>query len=226
MHARDVMTTEIVSVSPENSVRHAAEIMLTHNVSGLPVIDGRGVLMGIISEGDLIRRTELGSEAIVSLVNGALLAEERASAYIRRSSWKVGDAMSRNPIVIDEDTSLARVSRLMQEHGIKRIPVARNGELVGIVSRADLLKAIVMAEVDHTATGDEALRRSIAVQLGENTGLEGLNLKVTVSEGIVHLWGDVTTEECRRAACVVAENVRGVRGVVEHFSQPSDRTDI
>lgn len=214
------MTTKLVAVSPDNNVRHAAEIMLANHVSGLPVIDGRGMLVGVISEGDLIRRTELGSEAIASLVNGSLTAEERALAFIRRSSWKVGDAMSRNPITIDEDTSLAHVSRLMQEHGIKRVPVARNGELVGIVSRADLLKAIVLSDIDDMAAGDEALRRSIVVRLGEDTGLDGFDLKVTVSEGIVHLWGDVTTEECRRAACVVAENVRGVRGVVEHFSQP------
>ena len=78
-----------------------------------------------------------------------------------------------------------------------------------------------MAELDQTAEGDEAIRRSISIRLGEDTGLEGFDLKVTVSEGIVHLWGEVTTEECRRAACVVAENVHGVRGVVEHFSQPS-----
>ncbi|MBL0373590.1 CBS domain-containing protein [Rhizobium sp. KVB221] len=221
MQAKDVMTTTIVSVSPENSVRHAAEIMLINHVSGLPVIDNSGLLVGIISEGDLIRRTELGSEAITSLSDGVLPAEERAYAFIRRSSWKIGDAMSRNPIAIDEDTSLARISRLMQEHGIKRIPVTRNGELIGIVSRADLLKAIIMAELDEIAAGDEALRRSITVRLGENTGLEGFDLKVTVSDGIVHLWGDVTTEDCRRAACIVAENVRGVRGVVEHFSQQS-----
>jgi len=220
MLAKDVMTTSVVGVSPENNVRHAAEIMLTNHVSGLPVIDANGHLVGIISEGDLIRRTELGSEAIVSLVNSEKPAEDRAYAFVRRSSWKVGDAMSRNPIVIDEETSLGHISKLMQEHGIKRVPVARNGELIGIVSRADLLKAIVMAELDDTAAGDEALRRSIVVRLGENTGLEGFDLKVTVSEGIVHLWGEVTTEDCRRAACVVAENVRGVRGVVEHFSQP------
>jgi len=220
MQASDVMTTKIVSVSPENSVRHAAEIMLEHRVSGLPVIDGRGVLVGVISEGDLIRRTELGAEAIISITNSAMAAEERAFAFIRRSSWKVGDAMSRNPVVVDEAASLAHVSRLMQEHGIKRIPVACDGELVGIVSRADLLKAIILAEHDDPATGDDALRRSIVVRLSEDTGLEGFDLKVTVLEGVVHLWGDVTTEECRRAACVVAENVRGVRGVVEHFSQP------
>lgn len=221
MLARDVMTTTIVSVSPDHSVRHAAEIMLINHVSGLPVIIGDVGLVGIISEGDLIRRTELGSEAIASLVDGAQTAESRAGAFIRRSSWKVGDAMSRNPIVVAEDASLGHISRLMQEHGIKRVPVVRDGELIGIVSRADLLKAIIMAELDDTAMGDEALRRSIVIRLGEDTGLEGLDVKVTVSEGVVHLWGDVTTEECRRAACVVVENVRGVRGLVEHFSRPS-----
>ena len=89
--------------------------MLINHVSGLPVIDGNGLLLGVISEGDLIRRTELGNEAILALVGAAPTAEERATAFVRRASWKVGDAMSRNPIVIDEDASLAHVSRLMQD---------------------------------------------------------------------------------------------------------------
>ena len=128
--------------------------------------------------------------------------------------------MTADPVTIDEDAPLARVAALMQERGIKRLPVLRNGVLVGIVSRADLLQAVLSAKQDETAAGDEAIRRSILVRLGENTGLEGLDVKVAVTDGIVHLWGNVETAECRRAARIVAENVRGVRGVVEHFSEP------
>jgi len=220
MLAKDVMTTKIVKVSPNNSVRQACKIMLDNHVSGIPVVDDDGHLLGIISEGDLIRRTELGGGAFAP-TETAMPAEARADAYVKRSSWKVGDTMSRDPVTIDEETSLTRVAQLMQEHGIKRVPVMRAGELIGIVGRADLLQAILAAKQDETAAGDEGIQRSIATRLGENTGLEGLDVKVTVADGTVHLWGNVETAECRRAARVVAESVRGVRGVVEHFSQSS-----
>ncbi|WP_095087765.1 CBS domain-containing protein [Mesorhizobium sophorae] len=219
MLVKDEMTTEIVKISPDNSVRQAAKVMLDNHVSGIPVVDDDGHLVGIISEGDLIRRTELGSGGVASPAEMAMPAEERASAYVKRSSWKVGDAMTHDPITIDEEAPLTQVAKLMQERGIKRIPVTRAGELVGIVSRADLLRVILTAKRDETAAGDDAIQRSIAIRLGENTGLEGLDVKVIVDDGIVHLWGNVETTECRRAARTVAESVRGVRGVVEHFSQ-------
>jgi CBS domain-containing protein len=218
MLAKDVMTTKIVKVSPDNSVRHACKIMLDNHVSGIPVVDDDGHLLGIISEGDLIRRTELGGGAFAP-TDTATPAEARADAYVKRTSWKVGDTMTRDPVTIDEETSLTRVAQLMQDHGIKRVPVVRAGELIGIVGRADLLRAILAANLDETASGDEGIQRSIVTRLGENTGLEGLGVKVTVADGTVHLWGNVETAECRRAARVVAESVRGVRSVVEHFSQ-------
>ncbi len=218
MLAQDVMTTAVVKLSPDNSVRQAAQIMLDNHVSGLPVVDDGGRLLGLITEGDLIRRTELGGG--VPVIDASLTTEVRANAYVRRSSWRVGDAMTVDPVTVNEDTSVSRVAALMQERGIKRIPVLRNNVLVGIVSRADLLQAILSAKHDETALGDDAIRRSILVRLGENTGLEGLDVVVAVSDGIVHLWGNVEAPECRRAARILAENVRGVRGVVEHFPEP------
>lgn len=218
MIVKDVMTRKIVKVSPDNSVRQAARVMLDNHVSGVPVVDDEGRLVGLISEGDLIRRTELGG--IAPAAEGTVAAEDRANAYVRRSSWRVGDAMTANPVTIDENASVARVAALMQERGVKRIPVLRDGLLIGIVSRADLLQAILSAKHDETALGDDAIRRSILVRLGENTGLEGLDVRVAVTDGVVHLWGNVETPDCRKAARIIAENVRGVRGVVEHFPDP------
>lgn len=218
MLAQDVMTTVVVKLSPDNSVRQAAQIMLDNHVSGLPVVDDDGHLVGLITEGDLIRRIELGGG--VPVIDASLTTEVRANAYLRRSSWRVGDAMTADPVTVNEDASVSRVAALMQERGIKRIPVLRNDVLVGIISRADLLQAILSARHDETALGDDAIRRSILVRLGENTGLEGLDVTVAVSDGVVHLWGNVEAPECRRAARILAENVRGVRGVVEHFPEP------
>ncbi|WP_183928830.1 CBS domain-containing protein [Rhizobium mongolense] len=219
MLVKDVMITKVVGVSPDNSVRRAAEIMLANHVSGVPVIDDAGQLVGIISEGDLLRRTELGRGAIAELGDQVFSAEERAKAYVKSNAWRVADVMSRNLIVVEEDASLVSVSGLMQEHGVKRIPVMKEGALIGIVSRADLLKAIVTAHHDETARGDDAIRRSISIRLSENTGLEGKDMTVTVIDGVAHLWGNVDTAECRKAARVAAESVRGVRGVVEHFPE-------
>ncbi|MHA4735151.1 CBS domain-containing protein [Ensifer adhaerens] len=217
MRVKDVMTTSVVKLSPDNGVRQAAPIMLDNRISGLPVVDDDGALVGVISEGDLIRRTELGGG--IPVADPTEAEDERASAYVRRSSWRVGDAMTADPVTIDENASVERVAVLMQERSIKRIPVLKDGRLVGVVSRADLLQAIVTASQDETAAGDEAIQRSILVRLNENTGLEGLVIKVAVSDGIVHLWGHVDTKDCRRAARILAESVRGVRGVVEHYAE-------
>lgn len=215
MKASDVMTTKVVTVTPDHSVRHAAEIMLDNHVSGLPVVDDSGELVGIISEGDLLRRSELGLDA---LAGHRRSPEEQARAYVKAHAWKVGDVMSDRLVVVDEDTDLARVATLMEENDIKRVPVARDGRLVGIVSRADLLRAVASARLDATAPGDEAIRRSILARLDESTGLAGMNISVTVADGLVHLWGNVEGEDCRKAARVVADGVRGVKGVIEHFA--------
>ncbi|NVP58019.1 CBS domain-containing protein [Mycoplana rhizolycopersici] len=217
MRVKDVMSKVVVRLSPDNSVRQAARLMLDNHISGLPVVDDEGHVVGVITEGDLIRRTELCSGVAGTPADPAIPAETRASAYVKRSSWKVGDAMTADPVTIDEDASVSRVAMMMQDRGVKRIPVMRDGQLVGIVSRADLLEAILAAKQDEMQTGDDAIRRSILVRLGENTGLEGLGIDVTVVDGTVHLWGKVETVECRKAARVVAEGVHGVRGVVEHF---------
>jgi CBS domain-containing protein len=216
MKVRDVMTTKVVSVSPDNSVKRVARIMLDKHVSGLPVVDDEGKLVGLISEGDLLRRSELGLDVIAAPGQSAS-SEERASAYVKSHAWKVADVMSRDVVTVDEETDLSHAATLMAENGVKRLPVIRNGKLVGIVSRADLLHAIATARLDDTAPGDEAIRRSIVTRLNEDIGLNSGNVTVTVVDGLVHLWGTASSPASRKAACVIADGVRGVKGVIEHF---------
>ncbi|MCB4769612.1 CBS domain-containing protein [Ancylobacter sp. Lp-2] len=220
MRVKDVMTTTIISVSPEHGVKKATKLMLDHSVSGLPVVDDDGRIVGIITEGDLIRRTELVSNSLAVSEETENSADEIAGAYLKRTSWRVGDVMTGDVITVSEDTSLMDVARLMHERSIKRIPVTREDKVIGIVSRIDLLHVILMTKADQTATGDEAIQRSIVHRLRENTGLDDLNLTVTVLDGTVHLWGNIDTAERRRAARVVVEGVQGVRGIVEHFTAP------
>jgi CBS domain-containing protein len=211
MRVKDLMKSNVVTVKPDNSVKHAAQIMLARGISGLPVVDDRDALVGIITEGDLLRRREIGAEV---RHNGSVA--ERSAAFVKNHSWKVADVMTQGVISVEEETSVGRVAALMDDHHVKRIPVTREGRLVGIVSRIDLLRLIAMAEPDGCAPGDTAIRRSILSRLGELAFDDLIKLSVIVSDGVVHLWGNVDSAGERDAARVVSESVRGVAGVVDH----------
>ena len=126
--------------------------------------------------------------------------------------------MTSDLVKVNEETPLARIATLMSEFGIKRVPVMREQQLVGIVSRADLLRVLVTAKFDSTAPGDEAIRRSILTRLRADAGVNGDNLTLTVTDGLVHISGVVHSKSERDAARVVAEGVRGVKGVFDHLS--------
>jgi len=218
MKAKDVMTVDVVSVSPDHSVRNAARIMLDHRISGLPVIDDAGRVVGIITEGDLMRRSELGAQALASVDRQFSTEENHARAYVKSHSWKVADVMTSDPAKVDEETPLPRIAALMVERGIKRVPVMKEEHLVGIVSRTDLLRILITATFDATAPGDDAIRRSILTRLREDAGIKGGELDLTVADGLVHVSGAVSSQSERDAVRVVAEGVRGVKGVFDHLS--------
>jgi CBS domain-containing protein len=218
MKAKDVMTVDVVRVSPDHSVRHAAGIMLDHRISGLPVIDDAGRVVGIITEGDLMRRSELGAQALAPIDRQFNTEENHAGAYVKSHSWKVADVMTPDPVTVDEETPLPRIAALMAERGIKRVPVMRGQHLVGIVSRADLLRALITAKVDATAPGDDAIRRGILTRLREDAGINGDQLTLAVADGLVHVSGAVSSQSERDAVRVVAEGVRGVKGFFDHLS--------
>jgi CBS domain-containing protein len=218
MQAKDVMTANVVSVSPEHSVRHAARIMLDHRISGLPVIDDDGRVVGILTEGDLMRRSELGVQALAPVDRQSGTEESNAGAYVKSHSWKVADVMTSDPVKVDEETPLPRIAALMVERGIKRVPVMRGEHLVGIVSRAELLRVVITARSDATAPGDDAIRRSILTRLREDAGINVDELDLTVADGLVHVSGAVSSQSERDAVRVVSEGVRGVKGVFDHLS--------
>jgi CBS domain-containing protein len=125
MRAKDIMATKVITVTPGNSVKHATQIMLDQGISGLPVIDDRADLVGIMTEGDLLRRVELETGRFTASVQAASSTEERARAYVKSQSWNVGDVMNTSVVTVDEDAPIGRVAALMEEHGIKRVPVTR-----------------------------------------------------------------------------------------------------
>ena len=163
MNAKDVMTRTVVTVSPDHSLRHAARIMLDRGISGVPVVDDDSRLVGIVTEGDLLRRSELTGPGLSS--QQPETSDEKARAYVKSRSWKVADVMSSDLVPVDEETPVARIAALMSERGIKRVPVMRGRRLVGIVSRADLLRVLIAAKIDDAASGDDAIRRSSSPSL-------------------------------------------------------------
>lgn len=207
MQARDVMTDKVVTVGLGHSVRHAVSKMLDHGISGLPVVGDDGSLVGVITEGDLLRRAELGEQTLHSS------DKPDASGYVKARSWRISDVMSRKLLTISENASLADVARMMTENGVKRLPVLRDGVMVGIVSRADLLGAIVASGNDQTASGDEAIERAINTRLHADLGFSPTATGARVENRCVTLWGEVETEALREAARVAAEGIRGVNGV-------------
>lgn len=217
MKVRDVMTTKVVAISPHNNIRHAIGVMLDRHVGGLPVVDDDGRLVGILTEGDLLRRLELGIESVAAQQQSPS-PDEAARAYVKSHGWSVGDVMTRDPVVVDEDMPLVGIAAIMAERRVKRFPVTRSGELIGIVSRTDLLKAIATVGMDGTASGDDAIRRSVMTRLHEAAEVNGVDLSATVYGGVVHLWGAVGLESGRDAARVVAQGVHGVEGVVDHLT--------
>ena len=218
MRVKDVMTPKVISVGVDETVVNAARLMLQHQISGLPVVDKKGELVGIVSEGDFLRRGELGTRRrrpkwLEFLLGPGKLAQE----YVHASSKKIEDVMTPDPRTIDDDESLETVVDMMERHRIKRIPVTRDGRVVGIVSRANLMHALasLARDVSPPAGGDSTIRDSIMATIAKQDWAPHIN--VIVKDGVAELYGIVTDDRERQGLVVAAENVAGVKRVVDHL---------
>jgi CBS domain-containing protein len=218
MRAHQIMTRSVVTVRPDATILEAANTMLQHHVSGLPVVDAAGKLVGIVSEGDFIRRGEIGTQKKRSRWLSFLMGAD-ATQYVREHGRKVSEVMTHDPLTIAEDATLEEIVNAMEANGIKRMPVMRDGKLVGIVSRANLLHAVAsLAREVPDPTADDDHIRSRIIQALEKHDWSPFGLSVIVRDGIVHLSGVITDEESRQAAIVATENVSGVKKVHDHLS--------
>ncbi len=216
MKARDVMTTEVVTVTPETSVAEAAKLMLDNRISGVPVVEGDGRLVGILSEGDLMRRAELSDGAAPWWAALATSAEDKATAYSKAYGMKVGEVMTKEVTTIDEEVPLDVIAMLFETRHIKRAPVLAGGKLTGIVSRANLLQGLASGS-GESIPSDSAIRAAVTATAEMEAGVRAHMVDVTVSHGVVHLWGTVASEAEREALRVVAENTEGAREVRDHL---------
>ena len=219
MRAHQIMTRPVVTVTPETTIVDAANLMLQRHVSGLPVVDGGGKLVGVVSEGDFIRRSEIGTGRRRGRWLRFILGPGKsASDFVHEHGHKVGEVMTKSPLTITEDTALAEIVALMEKNNVKRLPVVRGDKVVGIVSRANLLQAVasLARQVPDPTADDDHIRNRVIDALEKNDWCP-FGLSVIVRDGIVHLSGVITEERARQAAVVAAENVQGVKKVHDHL---------
>jgi CBS domain-containing protein len=219
MQVKYVMTRNVIAITADEPVLKAARLMLQNRISGLPVVDAAGKLVGIVTEGDFLRRGEIGTQRqrpkwLEFLVGPGRMADE----YVHTSGRKVDEVMTPDPYTVTEDDALEAVVELMERHRVKRLPVMRDGQLVGIVSRANLMHALASLARDDTqppAGDDSAIRDQILIVLAHQHWAPHIN--VVVRNGVAELWGVITDERERQALIVATENVPGVKQVHDHL---------
>jgi CBS domain-containing protein len=220
MKAKDIMTRAVVSIDQGATVLQAARLMLQHHISGLPVVDEQGALVGVLSEGDFLRRSETHTERRRSRWLEFLMGPGRmAGDYVHSHGNRVSEVMSSDLKTVGEDASLEDIVALMEKHRIKRVPVLHAGRLVGIVSRANLMHAMVsLARVASPgAQSDAAIREKLLAEFKKQQWAPVASTNVVVHDGVVDLWGTIIDERQRNALKVAAENVAGVTGVKDHL---------
>jgi CBS domain-containing protein len=218
MRARDVMVSAVVTASPDTTVEGLARLMINLRISGLPVLDQDGRLVGMVTEGDLLRRVEIGTERHRPRWSEPFSSNSRLAAeYIKSHAKRVADIMTREVCSVKETATLGEIADLLEAKRIKRVPVVHDGKIVGIVSRADLLKVLASGGAETAdEEQDRTIRRQLLAELREQKWADAGEGRVVVTDGVVHLWGIVGSEDERRALRIAAENTPGVQGIEDH----------
>ncbi|MDY7789655.1 CBS domain-containing protein [Burkholderia ubonensis] len=225
MRALDIMTPSVVTATPDMTIHDAARLFVDHHISGMPVVDATGQVIGIVSQGDLLHRAENGTghgkrpwwlEFLLSS------PREQAARYVKEHGRLVGDVMSNQVISISEDMPLDQIADLMERRHLKRVPVLTEGKLVGIVSRSNLIRALAsIAPIVDTASHDDISLRDAIIREMHGQRWRLPKQCVLVKDGVAHLWGVIESEEERRAIRIAAEAVPGVKRVESHLEFPS-----
>lgn len=223
MHAADIMTTKVITVQTDTSVREIAGLLLKHRISAVPVVDAERRVVGIVSEGDLMRRPEGDTDQRRSWwLEVIFSSEEKAAEYIKSHGRTASDVMSRNVLTVREDTPVNEIAGLLETHHIKRVPVIGDGRLVGIVSRANLLHGLAAQGAESPAfswSNDRLIREKLLHVLSEEAGLDAGLINVIVDDGVVQLWGIVDTNNEKKAAQIAAETMPGVKAVENNLGK-------
>jgi CBS domain-containing protein len=219
MQVKDIMTRRVITVGPDEAIMKAARLMLQNHISGLPVIDLNGELIGIVTEGDFLRRGELGTQRrrpkwLEFIVGPGRLAEE----YVHASGRKVDEVMTTDPVTVGENDTLEKVVELMERRHVKRLPVTRDGRVVGIVSRSNLMHALASFARDgevQVRPSDSQIHDNIIAALDQQSWAPRVD--VVVKNSVAELWGVITDDRERKALVVAVENIPGVERVHDHL---------
>jgi CBS domain-containing protein len=217
--ARDVMVSPVVTAKPSTPVREVAELFLKHRISAVPVMDDQNRVVGIVSEGDLLHRVEAGTERRYSWWLLALMRNEAlADDYVKAHALRAEDVMTRGVIAVQPDTSVHEIAAVLEKNAIKRVPVLQNGQLVGIVSRANLIQAVASARKGlEISLSDSAIREGLFAHLKRQPWAHTGLMNITVTDGVVDLWGNIESDAERRAIRVAAEATKGVNAVNDNL---------
>ena len=221
MQASDIMSTPVISVAPDTPVKDIAVLLFEKRISGVPVLE-EGRLVGLVSEGDLLRRHEIGTDQAERSGSWWLRmfgGERTPAEYVKAHGRRAQDVMTREVVTILPDTPLAEIATLLESRGIKRVPVMRDEQVVGIVSRANLVQALAgmhPAAVRVTPPVDQAIRERLQTELERQSWWREAASNIIVTDGVVHYFGTVHSDEQQQAARIAAENIPGVRGVEDH----------
>jgi CBS domain-containing protein len=222
MRAEDIMTTDVCTAEPETPIVEIARRLAERRISAVPVVDPKGHVIGIVSEGDLIRRPEIGTERRRSWwLEFFGSADDRAREYAKTHGLAAKDVMTRHVVVVDGSTGLGEVADILQSNAIKRVPVVHEGRLAGIVSRGDLVRALAQAALpaaEPASRDDRAIEAELKRRIAAETWAESMYLNYAVRNGAVELWGWARSADHRNALRVLAEGVPGVARVENHLT--------
>lgn len=228
MLAKEIMTTNVACARADQSIHDVARVLLERSVSALPVVDDDGRLIGVISEGDLLRRVETGTERKQSWWLDMLVSsEEKSRDYLKSHAVHVRDVMTKDVITIDEETPVSEIAGIIEENRIKRVPVLRGERLVGIVSRADIIRVLAVRHVPVTAPAkdDLDLRETVLDAIREVDGKSSPYINALVQDGVVHLWGLAQSPTHKDALQVAVENLPAVKALQNHLQVSPGLTD-
>ncbi len=220
MQAKDIMTTRVVTVPPDEPISQIAAILVERNISAVPVVDADDTLCGIVSEGDLLHRAEIGTDRpagswwLKMFKDPGKLADE----YTKTHGKCARDVMTATVITVDENATLPEIAETLERNHVKRVPVLSDGKLVGIVSRANIVREIASAPKMEIRfdSDDKTIRSTIEKRLAEQTWASAGSTTITVRGGVVDLWGTVGSTEEIPATKILAEEVDGVKEVKDH----------
>jgi len=222
MKAADVMVRNVITVKPDDDVGHAVKLLLEHDISALPVVVDDGKVVGMLSEADLVHREEIGTEKHHPWwLEAVMPASKLASEFAKSHGHRVDEIMTLNPVTASEDTPLGEIAALVERHRIKRIPIVREGRLVGIVSRSNLIQALASASaqppVQPSSNTDRTIRLDLLDRLAHEKWTDFGEINVIVKDGVVHLWGLVYSASERKALLALTQEIPGVVSVSDEM---------